>query len=307
MLRTSIHLSRLASSARLPHGSAKLLASPVRSLSLNARVILSPSHGPNVETGKPREGIGRSIPLESAEIKENSHFVGADEVMEDSRSLPLDELIKRDHNTIRSLNWRYHLAGSVDEKTKVVHSLVRAISLHSTAEELILYPTLDHLSGASLYSGHGEVGAPTMTGQPSSTTSEYGADVASLRAGHAKVKKGLVDLENIMEKVDLGSEKGRKVVDDAVAAVMKGLDEHMRIEEASDLVQLKTSLKAEDLEVLGDIFQTARKFSPTRPHPSAPDTGGVLEIAAALPAALMDRLKDLTRNFADEDEAKKRA
>jgi len=234
------------------------------------------------------EGIGKSFPVDSKAAKRNPHMISADDLdpIRDARGTPIDVLIKRDHDSFRDLNSRYHQSHSTEEKRSLLHTFIREVSLHSAAEELVVYPTLEHLSSGN----RGERRAPGSL------------DVERLRNQHHAVKESLYELDKVLPKVDLGDLGQKRRVEEVLARAVGVLEEHMKLEESSDVPQLVQSLDKIDLQELGEIFATAKITAPTRPHPSAPDHGGITEIVASLPAAVMDRLKDLGRKFAEKRE-----
>jgi len=185
---------------------------------------------------------------------------------------PIDELIVADHNSLRELYARYEKSPSEMDKLAILNEYIRETALHSVAEEMILYPKLESLTDAHI-------------------------DVDHLRAEHQKVKEGLYRVDQLMSAKGEGSRSAD--VKGVVGEVMRELQAHMKTEEQSDLVRLRKEVDDEARKRMGMMFSFAKTHIPTRPHPSAPDTGGFREMMAGLPAAMMDRLRDMNREFAE--------
>ncbi|KAJ3341549.1 hypothetical protein HDU93_004709 [Gonapodya sp. JEL0774] len=116
-------------------------------------------------------------------------------------------------------------------------------------------------------------------------------DVNHLHQGHQKIKEGLHRVEKMTSQENKGVK--RSPVLEALTAVMKELNGSR----SSDLVKVRKEMDDATKKRLGAEFNFAKTQVPTRPHPTAPDAGGIREIFAGLPAA-MDRLKDMGRDFA---------
>ena len=78
--------------------------------------------------------------------------------------------------------------------------------------------------------------------------------------------------------------------------LFRDLKQHIREEEEEDLPQLEKALTHGESEKLAANFDRAKKFAPTRSHPSAPDKPP-FETVAGLMAAPMDKLMDMFRKF----------
>ena len=76
----------------------------------------------------------------------------------------------------------------------------------------------------------------------------------------------------------------------------RDLKQHINEEEQEDLPKLEKALTDEESESLAVNFDRAKKFAPTRSHPSAPDKPP-FETVAGLMAAPMDKLMDMFRKF----------
>ncbi|KAJ3332306.1 hypothetical protein HDU93_009158 [Gonapodya sp. JEL0774] len=220
-------------------------------------------------------------------------------------SRPIDQLVVVDHASIRELYDRYQKEADEMAKQAILnecelvtvldrssapqgsHSrsftvgsyrslppVIREVALHSAAEEMILYPKLE-----------------SMTATDSTT------NVAKLRKGHQSVKEGLWRVDEMLTTQGKGSRS--VAVEQTVATVVEDLEAHMKTEEESDLVRVRREIDHGTRLRLGAEFSFAKTHVPTRPHPSAPDTGGLKEMMAGLPAAMLDRIKDMGKDFAE--------
>lgn len=75
---------------------------------------------------------------------------------------------------------------------------------------------------------------------------------------------------------------------------IKDIRHHIDDEEKDLLPKLQQACSPEDLRDLGEKALRAKKFAPTRPHPSAPDrppANLVLDAGAGLIDRLRDKLK----------------
>jgi len=158
----------------------------------------------------------------------------------------LDE-IKIDHNNIKDLWARYKSATSEDEKGIIRNTMIREIAVHSEAEEVTVYNNVDH---------------------------DVGKDAGKhLRDEHQA-------LEEVLYSVDMGSVTDTN--DDAkLSQAIKMFLEHSAEEETEPgyLAQLSKSLSAEENDALAKKFLAARKVVPERPHPMAPQSGGIVQKA----------------------------
>ena len=73
---------------------------------------------------------------------------------------------------------------------------------------------------------------------------------------------------------------------------------HARNEEEQVFSLLKT-LDAGKLAQMGDALRGAKAIAPTRPHPAAPNTPRG-NVAAGLPAGMVDRARDAVRSVTDK-------
>lgn len=154
----------------------------------------------------------------------------------------LDYLIK-DHRLVTDLLKRIIDNPSLQhvEKRNIFMQISKEISLHSTAEEMQLYP----LTRKVLHEKHGNELADHSLHE------------------HAEVKTLLYKLEHL----DVSS----KEFDSTLLELHKNLDHHIKEEEERMFPALRLVLSRQQLEGLEESLDKAKMMAPTHPHPSAPD------------------------------------
>jgi hemerythrin superfamily protein len=175
-------------------------------------------------------------------------------------------LLKKDHRNVESLFKQFEkLDGAAREKKQIVQQIVRELSIHATIEEELLYPTARNV-----------------------VRGEEDLVLESLEEHHV-VKLLLSELESMNPKDERYDAK--------VAVLKETVMNHVEEEEHELFPALQKQLDKDQLNALGKALETAKKMAPTHPHPSAPDTppGNLL---AGLPAALVDKLRDLVTGTA---------
>ena len=170
----------------------------------------------------------------------------------------VDQLIKRDHEYIRSMYDKAKQATGSDKQV-YANEFIRALSVHSTAEEIVVYPAFE----ARLVSGRNA------------------ADHS--RHEHLEIKYALHDLDR------MNAQDAR--FDEQLDRVMSLVDRHMKQEENEFLPSLARSCYDTELEQLGNQFERIKPTLPTHPHPWAPDRGP-LEVVAGMLQAPLDKLYD---------------
>ena len=136
-------------------------------------------------------------------------------------------------------------------------SLVREVSVHSGAEEQVVYPELRRIEG-----GEGLADAAMLDHQ------ELGAALAVL-------------------------DRDGSTPEDARAAIERLgplLRRHIAEEERHLLVLLRRSRGRDELDGLGERFQVAKLAAPTRPHPHGPQRQGTVTSAAT---SIVDEVRDV--------------
>jgi len=168
-------------------------------------------------------------------------------------------LITQDHQNVRNLIQSFDKTSELEKKQQLAYQVIRELSMHSAAEELVLYPAFDK------YMNNGR------------EMHEH-----SLQE-HQLVKENLYNLDSM------------KIEDPNFVTVFKKamalLDHHIQQEENEFLPKLKAAVDTKTLTELGSTFLDAKKLAPTRPHPSAPKEG-IAAAAANVVAGQVDRLRD---------------
>jgi hemerythrin superfamily protein len=165
----------------------------------------------------------------------------------------LDDRIAADHHRIEELLTVLERDRADQEACR---ALVREVSVHSAAEEQVVYPELRRLEG-----GDGL------------------ADSAML--DHQEIGAAL----SVLDRFDLPSEETRAALD-RVAPLLR---RHIAEEERHLLVLLRRALGEDHLHDLGRRFQVAKLAAPTRPHPHGPQAHGTLTAAAT---SVVDEVRD---------------
>jgi len=175
--------------------------------------------------------------------------------------------IKLDHDNVRDLYERFKVATTSDEKGVIANTLIREMAIHSDAEEI------------SVYNDFGKYGLED--------------DAAHNREEHAEVKRLVYAADDAsVEQKDYNDVMGR-----AVTAFLT----HAAEEEEDQLPKLTQRLSEEENHKLAEAFLKARKSVPTRPHPMAPQTGGIAQKAAGMQGMFHDKVIETLgrRKFVD--------
>jgi len=178
------------------------------------------------------------------------------------------QLIKRDHAAVERLFKQFERAEKREDEAgqgRVVRELVKELSIHANIEELLLYPALRRAEQRAE------------------------DDVLEALEEHHLVKLTLDELEDMSPDDERYCAK--------MNVLIEAVRHHVEEEEGELLPKLKRALDANQLRELGDLLATAKRASPTRPHPSAPDTPPGNLLTGAL-AALFDRSRDAIRGVA---------
>ena len=172
------------------------------------------------------------------------------------------QLLKKDHRAVESLFARFDKLseGAAKEKKALVQRILHELSVHTAIEEEIFYPA----ARKALKPRDGKV-------------------LEALEEHHV-VKVLLNELQSLSPT----SERYK-----AKVTVLKEMVQHHVEEEETDLFPtLQKKIDRATLGAIGQALETAKRFAPTRPHPNAPDQppGNLI---AALPAAMIDKVRDL--------------
>lgn len=114
------------------------------------------------------------------------------------------------------------------------------------------------------------------------------------RDDHQAVKRAMAELDTHSIAAN-----GLDVFASRVTHACQLFLEHAEQEEEDQLPKLCSQLGKHDESKAVDDFLHARKLAPTRPHPAAPQTGGVAQKAAGAMAKPMDKVVEAGRKFVD--------
>lgn len=167
--------------------------------------------------------------------------------------------IRIDHDNVRDLYTRFKGATDKAEKWAIANTLVREMAIHSDAEELSVYNEYARL-------GLGD-------------TAEHNKEE------HAEVKRLVYDADT--KNFDSPE------YDDVMTRAYTGFIEHAKEEEDQQFDKLKAKLTPEENDKIARAFLKARTMAPSRPHPMAPQSGGILQTAAGMQASLHDKVRVL--------------
>ncbi|HEY2815457.1 MAG TPA: hemerythrin domain-containing protein [Acidimicrobiales bacterium] len=170
-------------------------------------------------------------------------------------------LLKNDHQTVEGLFKRFEKAGDGAHKMKqkLVERMIRELSMHAAVEEMAFYPFVKGIND------------------------EVTDNVLESLEEHHVVKWQLSELDG------LSSEAER--FDAKVTVLIENVRHHVKEEEKDMFPRVRKALSRDQLAELGDLIVRAKKVSPTRPHPKAPDEPPGNAVAG-LVAGLIDRVRD---------------
>ncbi|GAA5865575.1 hypothetical protein JCM8547_007654 [Rhodosporidiobolus lusitaniae] len=172
-----------------------------------------------------------------------------------------------DHNNVKDLYSRYKRATSDEEKSTLVNTIIRELATHSEAEEVSVYNVLESKGLVS--------------------------DSKVLRDEHE-------ELEKILWSVDwtkVSAEEFAPKFDKAIQLFIQ----HSDREEEDVLKKLATQLSPEENDKIARDFLAKRHVVPTRPHPAAPQSGGVMQKVLGMATKPHDKILETLqgRHFAD--------
>jgi hemerythrin superfamily protein len=172
----------------------------------------------------------------------------------------VEALIRADHRVVASL--MKELAAGQGDTAEIRGRIVKELSMHSAAEEQVVYPML--LNGDA-------------DGQDGELANRHARDE------HADIKRALLDLDRCdPNDADFMATLGR---------LRGAVEHHVADEESTVLPLLRRIIGDQEMAKLGDRFETAKKTAPTRPHPHAPDSPPG-NMVAGTAAAVADRARD---------------
>ncbi|KAI0780639.1 hypothetical protein BD413DRAFT_463165 [Trametes elegans] len=175
--------------------------------------------------------------------------------------------IKLDHDNVRDLFERYKAATDLKEKATIANTLIREMAVHGDAEEV------------SVYNDYAALG--------------LGDTAAHNKEEHAEIKRLVYDAD--------ATRVSKAEYDDVLQRAVAAFVTHAQEEEDEQLPLIRQKLSPEENDKLARAFLKARTMVPTRPHPWAPQTGGIAQKAAGLQGALHDKVVETVegREFVD--------
>lgn len=167
-------------------------------------------------------------------------------------------LLSRDHRKIRLLFGTYRIAGTDRERRHAVDALVRALSMHLTAEERVFYP----------YAA--KVLDEDATVRSRQICSQIKRHLAALDGHRAAAEVGAMPIEQLEHDVA----------------------DHIDEDEQRLMPRVRGASEPGALSRLGARLDQVERGAPTRPHPCEPDRhpDGPLKTPFV---ALYDRFRDL--------------
>jgi hemerythrin superfamily protein len=177
------------------------------------------------------------------------------------------KLLIQDHRQVERLFKEYERAGDRAHTTKarLAEAVVRELSIHASIEEQFLYPTARELSD------------------------KLDEQVLEALEEHHVAKATLAELDK-MSPTD-------ERFDAKMTVLMESIRHHVDEEEENLFPKLRKLMAPEELAVLGEAMDAAKKVEPTHPHPMAPDTPPGNVVSGVL-AKILDSGKDLVRDTA---------
>jgi hemerythrin superfamily protein len=175
-------------------------------------------------------------------------------------------LLKADHKTVETLFRRFEQAGRNARKLKrkLVDQIVRELAVHALIEEQVFYPAVRNKADA------------------------LEDQVLEALEEHHVVKWLLKELE------DLPPEAER--FDAKVKVLMENIRTHVSEEEKRLFPQVRKAFSPSELKDMAEALVLAKRASPTRPHPRAPDTPPGNLVAGAV-SSVLDMGKDAMRTM----------
>lgn len=168
---------------------------------------------------------------------------------------PIQSLID-DHRKVEAILVAFE-QGEIGPDDEQIDVLVRELSIHAAAEEVVVYPAFHAASGL------GQTLVPQNLQE------------------HQLVKELLVEIERSsgIERVPLLT---------SLAAYVRAHVEH---EEGSMFPKLRQHTTDKQLADMGETLERTRKVAPTHPHPHAPRQAPAV-VPAGVAAGVLDKVRD---------------
>ncbi|HET7327726.1 MAG TPA: hemerythrin domain-containing protein [Nocardioidaceae bacterium] len=169
------------------------------------------------------------------------------------------DILTSDHREVEQLFEQAKSAGSGEQRRELADQIIADLVRHSVAEEQHLYPAVrQHLDNGNERADH-EL-------SEHDTAEQMMKEIESLGADDPQLATKLGELE-------------------------QEIKHHVEEEEREVFPELSSRVDNAGLVDLGDKIKQAKEQAPTRPHPSSPDSPGLLKLLGP-GAGLVDRLRD---------------
>ena len=178
--------------------------------------------------------------------------------MADQMTMTVTDRLRQQHAEVEALFTAFDEASGA-QRVEVFDCLRRALAVHETAEEVVVYP------------------AARLLG-------EEAAAIAEARtAEEGQAKQALADLEKLGPDGDGFGVQVRLFRQQVIA--------HAESEERELFPLLETGLTPEDLRQMGDQVEVAESIAPTHAHPHGPDSGIGNQLLGPF-VAMVDKVRD---------------
>ncbi|KAL4923617.1 uncharacterized protein BDV17DRAFT_285277 [Aspergillus undulatus] len=170
------------------------------------------------------------------------------------------DAIKDDHRELEDYYNKILTASTDKKKTQWQNQFTWELARHSIGEELVVYPVFEK-----------SVPAAVLWQTKTYLVKEKPKKFQNLKASNPEFEP-------------------------TIKSLMADLSEHIKEEEAEDLLKLENAISSTESEKLSKSFGRTKMFIPSRSHPSAPDKPP-FETAIGLLTAPIDHLADLFRTW----------
>lgn len=188
---------------------------------------------------------------------------GGQESSKSTESNNLVDLILADHTKAKEIYEKYKKEDKISEKGPIAKELIKTLVAHDECEQVYLYSLMkEKLSGDKKDELYNE----------------------SLKE-HQELRELLYDVTQIDINKDF------EKYDGALKKAMDALFDHIKLEESEVLPAIRQNTSEDELKKSGIAFKAHKPFCPTRPHPSAPQTGYVA-VAGHVLLAPFDVVRD---------------
>lgn len=181
--------------------------------------------------------------------------------MPETENLDAVRFLQAQHDDIREL-FATVADSTGKQRTEAFGPLVRLLAVHETAEEMVVYPSIQG-------------------------TDEGKAIADARRQEEDLAKKKLVDLERL--------DPSTAEFDPLFAEVRSAVEAHAEAEEREVFPLLERITDDEQLQRLGSALRAAEGMAPTHPHKMAPESA-VGNMVVGPFVAVVDRVRDAIRD-----------